>query len=69
MIPSFQRSIHLTGQKESSVTKEQIDALLKLLDKLGGGTNDGDAIHMLQSMQSDALLVSVNSDSPCLIKH
>ena len=69
MIPSFRRSIHLTGQKESSVTKEQIDALLKLADKLDGGTNDGDAIHKLQSTQSDALLMSVTSDPPCLIKH
>ena len=69
MIPSLQRSIHLTGQKESPVTKKQIDALLKLLDKLYGGTNDGDAIHNLQPTQTDALLMSVNSDSPCLLKH
>ena len=51
------------------MTTEQIGALLKLLDKLDGGTNDGDAIHKLQSMQSDALLASVTSDPPCLIKH
>ena len=51
------------------MTKEQIDALLKWLDKLGEGTNDGDAVRKLQSTQSDALLVSVASDSPCLIKH
>ena len=51
------------------MTKEQIDALLKLLDKLNGGTDDRDAIHKLQSTQNDALLMSVTSDPPCLIKH
>ena len=68
-IPSLRRSIHLTGQKESSVTKGHIDALLKLLDKLDGGTNDGDAIHCPQSTQSDALFTSVTSDPSCLIRH
>ena len=51
------------------MTKEQVDALLKLLDKLDGGTDDGDAIPHLQSTQSEALLMSVTLDPPCLIKH
>jgi len=51
------RSFHLTSQKESAVTKEQIDALLKLLDKPDVGMNDGDAVHKLHS--THLLVVSV----------
>ena len=47
------RGIHLTGQKELAVTKDQVDALLKWLDKPGGGIND--AVRNLQSARSDAL--------------
>jgi len=39
------------------VTKEQIDALLKLLDKPGVGMNDRDAVHKLQS--THLLVISV----------
>ena len=51
------------------MTKEQIDALLKWLDKLGAGVNDGDAIRKLQPTRSDALLASVISAPLCLIQH
>ena len=53
---SLRQSICLTGQKESVVTKEQIDTLLKWLDNAGVGMND--AVRNLQSARSDALLVS-----------
>ena len=43
MILPILRSIRLIGQKEPSATRDQIDALLKWLDKLGVGMNDGDA--------------------------
>ena len=56
-ILSLRRNIRLTGQKESAVTKEQIDTLLKSLDKAGVGTNGGGTANKLQSMQGDALLV------------
>jgi hypothetical protein len=36
------------------VTREKIDTLLKLLDKLGLGTNDGDAVRKLQLTRGDA---------------
>ena len=59
MILPFLRSSRLTNQKESAVTKEQFDNLVKSLDGLGLRTNDRDVVHKLQSSQSDALLVSV----------
>jgi len=55
-ILSVRPSICLTGQKELAVTKEQIDALLKLLDKPDVGINDG---YNPQSVRSNVLLVSV----------
>ena len=55
-IMSLRRSTCLTSQKESAVTKEQIDTLLKWLDNAGVGMND--AVRNLQSARSDALLVS-----------
>ena len=67
MILSLERSIRMTGQKEPSVTKEQINALLKCLDKSGVGMNDGDATHKLQPERSGALLASVISAPLCLI--
>ena len=51
------------------MTKEQIDALLKWLDKLGTGMQDGDAVRKLQPTQSDALPASVISVAPCLFQH
>ena len=68
-ILSLERSIRLTGQKEPSTTKEQIDALLKRLDKLGVGVNDGDATHTLQPERSGALLASAILAPLCLIQH
>ena len=56
MILSFRRSIRLTGRKESTVTREKIDTLLKLLNQVGLGT---DAVHKLQATQGDALLALV----------
>ena len=41
------------------MTKEQIDALLKLLDKPDVGINDGYTDHNPQSARSNVLLVSV----------
>ena len=55
----LRRSIHLTGQKELTVTKEQVDAFLNWLDKPSGGMSD--AVRNLQSARSDALLASVVS--------
>ena len=49
----LRRSIHLTGQKELTVTKEQVDAFLNWLDKPSGGMSD--AVRNLQSARSDAL--------------
>ena len=48
----------LISQKEPAATKEQVDGLMKLLDKSGLGTNEGDVASNLQSARSDALLVS-----------
>ena len=39
------------------MTKEQINALVKSLDKLGLGTDDGDGVHGPQSTQNEALLM------------
>ena len=36
------------------MTREKIDTLLKWLDKLGLGSNDGDAIRRLESTPGDA---------------
>ena len=58
-ILSFLRNICLTGQNESSVTRERIDTLFEWLDRLGLWTNDGDAVHTLQSAQGDALFALV----------
>jgi len=60
-IVSLRRSIRLTSQKESAVTKEQINALLKLLDKPGV---EGDVVHKLQSTHMS--VVSVPLFSPTL---
>ena len=60
-ILSLRRSIRLTSQKESAVTKEQINALLKLLDK---PDVEGDAVHKLQSTH-----MSVVSVPLCLTPH
>jgi hypothetical protein len=38
------------------VTREKVDILLKWLDKLGLGTDDGVEVHKLQSTRGDALL-------------
>ena len=57
MILFFRRSICLTSQNESSVTREKIDTLSKRLDKLGLGTNGGDE---LQSTRGNALLALVD---------
>ena len=43
------------------MTKEQIDTLVKSLDRLGLGTDNGDATDRLQSTGNDGLLVSVIS--------
>jgi len=43
------------------VTKEQIDALVKSLDRLGLGTGNGDVVDKLQSTGNSGLLVSVVS--------
>ena len=40
------------------MTKEQMDSLLKGLDRLGLGADDGDAVHKPQSIRSNALLMS-----------
>ena len=39
--------------------KEEFDALVKSLDRLGLGTSGGDADHRLQPTRSSALLMSV----------
>ena len=41
------------------MTRERIDTLSGGLDRLGLETTDGDAVHMLQSAQGDALLALV----------
>ena len=51
------------------MTKEQIDALVKSLDRLGLGTNDGDVVRKLQSAQTDGLLMSVISIPLCSYPH
>ena len=43
------------------MTKEQIDGLVKGLDELRLGMDDGDVAHALQAMQGEALLTSVIS--------
>ena len=53
----------LTNIKEPTVTKGQIDDLVKGLDRLGMGTSSREAVHKLQSTRSDALLASANSVS------
>ena len=40
------------------MTREKLDALVKSLDRMGLGTNNGDAVRRLQSMRIDALLMS-----------
>jgi len=47
------------------VKKEEFDALVKSLDRLGLGTSDGDAIHRLQPARSGALFMSVSSTPFC----
>ena len=59
--PVRSRSTCLTGSKELPVTKEQIDGLVKGLDELRLGMDDGDVAHALQAMQGEALLTSVIS--------
>lgn len=41
------------------MTRGEFDALVKSLDRLGLGTNSGDAVRKLQSTRRDALLTSV----------
>ena len=53
------RSARLTGPKESSVTREQINTLVKSLDELRLGVDDVGGAHALQAMQGDTLLTSV----------
>ena len=43
------------------MTKEEFDALVKILDTLGLGMSGGDVIHRLQPAWSGALLMSVSS--------
>ena len=68
-ILSLRRSTRLTGQKESSVTKEEFGALVKSLNRLGLGMSGGDAGQGLQPTRSSALLMSVFSTHPCWIPH
>jgi hypothetical protein len=49
------------------VAKDQINALVKSLDKLGLGTNE--VVHELQSTRSDTLLTSVILVPLCRIPH
>ena len=51
------------------MTKEQIDTLVKSLDRLGLGKGDGDAVHKLQPTGNGGLLVSVVSVPLCSISH
>jgi hypothetical protein len=51
------------------VTKGEFDALVKSLNKLGLGVNDGDAVHRLQPARSGALLTSVFSAPLCWVPH
>ena len=44
--------------------KEEFDALVKSLDRLGLGVSGGDAGHRLQPTRSSALLMSVFSTHP-----
>jgi hypothetical protein len=44
------------------VTKEQFDGLLKALDRLGLGMDDGDAAHKPQLIRNDTLLMSAVLD-------
>ena len=61
--PAPSQSARLTGPKESSVTKGQINSLAKSLDELRLGMDDGDEAHALQAMQGDGLRMSVISVS------
>ena len=45
--------------------KEELEALVKSLDRLGLGTSGGDAGHVLQPTRTSALLVLVFSTHPC----
>jgi len=47
------------------VKKEEFDALVKSLDRLGLGTGGEDADHGLQPTRSNALLMSVLPTHPC----
>ena len=51
------------------MTREQVDAMVRSLDRLDMGTNDGDVVHGLQSTRSDALLASAISVPLYLIPH
>ena len=66
---SLRRSTHLTGQKESSASKEEFNALVKSLDRLGLGASGGDAGHGLQQTRSGALLTLVFPTHPCRVPH
>ena len=45
------------------MTREQINSLVKILDELRLGMDDGDGAQALQAMQGDAILTSVVSVS------
>ena len=49
--------------------KEEFEALVKSLDRLGLGMSGGDTGHRLQPTRSSALLMSVFSTHPCLVPH
>ncbi|KAF9793377.1 hypothetical protein BJ322DRAFT_1216082, partial [Thelephora terrestris] len=49
----------LRQQEESSVTKDQFDGLLKALDRLGLGMNDGNVVYKPQLIRNDSLLISL----------
>ena len=69
MILFLWRSTQLTGKKESSVKKEEFDALVKSLGRQGLPETSGrDADHKLQPTQS-ALLTSVFSTPPCWVPY
>ena len=44
------------------MTKEKVDALLKALDRLDLGAEDGDATNKLQSARGDTVLMSATLD-------
>ena len=43
------------------MTKKKFDAMLKGLERLGLGADDGDVFHRPQPTQNDAVLMSVTS--------